>query len=61
MDFDIIVLASSSRGEAVCVRDRQIVGAVFTVHECEKIDQATQEHSTDALAVRGDEGRGTLR
>jgi hypothetical protein len=25
------------------------------------IDQATQEHSMDALAVRGDEGRGTLR
>ena len=24
-------------------------------------DQATKEHSVDALAARGDEGRGTLR
>ena len=60
MDLEDISLARSARPRP-CVLRSSDRGAVLTVHERKLIDQATQEHSMDALAVRGDEGRGTLR
>ena len=36
-------------------------GGINTVSIANESDQVTKEHLVDALAVRGDEGRGTLR
>ena len=36
-------------------------GGMSTVSIANESDQVTKEHLVDALAVRGEEGRGTLR
>jgi hypothetical protein len=37
------------------------IGRLITVSIANESDQVTKGHLVDALAVRGDEGRGTLR
>jgi hypothetical protein len=40
------------------VRPRRAAGGADIVHENDEVQEG---HSVDALALRGDEGRGTLR
>ena len=51
---------------ALCSKARQTDRAILPRHLCPMLDgnennQVQQEHLADALALRGDEGRGTLR
>ena len=49
----------STRSESASLRGSQ--KRMDTVSIANESDQVTKEHLVDALAVRGDEGRGTLR
>ncbi len=59
--FPIVGGAPSPGGDRILVRLRLESNLWREADIDHESDQVEQEHSVDALALRGDEGRGTLR